>query len=79
MTLSLPENADAAFAVSTVNGGISSEFPTLQPVKEFPVGNHLNGSLGQGGGQVKAGAVNGAIHFLKRPIRLGLASPSPAR
>jgi len=79
MTLSLPENADAAFAVSTVNGGISSEFPTLQPVKEFPVGNHLNGSLGQGAGQVKAGAVNGAIHFLKRPIRLGLASPSPAR
>jgi hypothetical protein len=63
--LAVPENTDAKFSVSTVNGGITSEFPSLQPKKEFPVGNNLNGTLGNGAGSVKVSTVNGSIKFLK--------------
>jgi hypothetical protein len=65
LELTVPENTDAAFSVSTVNGQIASDFPNLQPKKEFPVGNSLDGVLGRGGARVKAGAVNGTIKFLK--------------
>ena len=74
MTLALPADADAKFEVSTVNGDISSEFPNLQPAKEFPVGNKLNGSLGRGEAQVKADAVNGTVKFLKRPVPVSAPS-----
>jgi len=63
--LAVPENADANFSVTTVNGSITSEFPALKAKKEFPVGNNLHGSLGQGRASVKASAVNGSIKFLK--------------
>jgi hypothetical protein len=67
LELTLPEEADANFSVSTVNGSISSEFPALKPEKEFPVGNSLKGSLGRGSASVKVTAVNGAVKFLKAP------------
>ena len=50
----------------TVNGGVSSEFPSLHSKKEFPVGNNLNGSLGQGSASVKVNAVNGTVEILKK-------------
>jgi hypothetical protein len=65
MELTVPEDADAAFTVNTINGSISSEFPALQAKHEWPVGNNLHGRLGNGEGSVKVDAVNGTIRFLK--------------
>jgi hypothetical protein len=65
MDLGVPENADANFSVTTVNGSITSEFPELQAKREFPVGNNLKGRLGNGSGHVEISAVNAAIRFLK--------------
>ncbi len=59
----LPANADADVSASTVNGSIKSEFPALAVNKEFPLGRHLNGTLGKGGAHVKASTVNGGIDF----------------
>ncbi len=67
MELTVPADADAAFTVTTVNGEISSDFPSLQAKHEFPVGNNLKGSLGHGSAAVKANAVNGTVKFLKNP------------
>jgi hypothetical protein len=66
LDLSLPEDTDAKFSVTTVNGEISSEFPSLQARHEFPVGNNLKGRLGNGAGSVKVSTVNGTVNFLKR-------------
>ncbi|MGD1018713.1 MAG: protein kinase [Verrucomicrobiia bacterium] len=63
--LTLPDNADASLSVSTVNGSIASEFPSLTAEKEFPVGNNLKGSLGNGGATVKIAAVNGTVRIAK--------------
>jgi tRNA A-37 threonylcarbamoyl transferase component Bud32 len=59
----LPVNASAEVTANTLNGGLSSEFPSLVVKKEFPVGRHLNGILGKGGAQVRASTVNGGISF----------------
>jgi hypothetical protein len=67
MELTVPADADAAFTVTTVNGDISSDFPSLQAKHEFPVGNNLKGSLGHGSAAVKVNAVNGTVKFLKNP------------
>jgi hypothetical protein len=64
--LAVPEAADAKFSVNTVNGGITSEFPSLEVKKEFPVSKSLSGSLGHGGGNVKITTVNGGVKILKR-------------
>jgi len=63
--VTLPQNADATVSASTVNGGISSEFPALTVQKEFPLGHTLNGTLGSGGAHVHAETVNGAIRFVQ--------------
>jgi DUF4097 and DUF4098 domain-containing protein YvlB len=76
MTLTLPADADATFEVGTVNGDISSEFPSVQPTKEFPVGNNLKGVLGKGAAKVKANAVNGTIKFRKAPATRQVLAPS---
>ena len=65
IALGVPDDTDAKFSVTTVNGSIRSEFSSLQPKKEFPVGSNLEGALGDGGGSVKVKAVNGAIKLLK--------------
>jgi hypothetical protein len=59
----LPANANAEVSASTLNGGLSSEFPALVVKKEFPVGRHLQGTLGNGVARVKASTVNGSINF----------------
>jgi hypothetical protein len=63
--LALPSDADASLSVGTVNGSITSEFPSLKVEKEFPVGNKLKGNLGNSGATVKITAVNGTIKILK--------------
>ena len=71
----LPANADAAVSASTLNGGLSSEFPGLIVKKQFPIGSNLKGTLGNGSAHVEASSVNGGIHFQQgRPA----ASASPA-
>ena len=59
----LPAEADAEVSASTVNGGMTSEFPALVVQKEFPASKKLKGPLGNGGASVKASTVNGAIRF----------------
>ena len=61
--VTLPADADATVSASTVNGGLTSDFPELKVVKEFPLGNHLVGTLSGGGAKVHAEAVNGTIRF----------------
>ena len=73
--LALPDDADANFSVSTINGSITSEFPSLKAKKEFPVGNNLKGSLGNGSASVKVGTVNGGISF-RRGKPASPASPA---
>jgi len=63
--VTLPADAAASVSASTVNGGIKSDFPALEVKKEFPIGNDLHGTLGGGGAQVHADAVNGSIHFIQ--------------
>jgi predicted Ser/Thr protein kinase len=71
----LPANADAAVFASTLNGGLSSDFPGLVVTKQFPIGSKLKGTLGHGSAHVEASSVNGGIHFQQgRPA----ASASPA-
>jgi len=74
--LTLPDGADASFSVSTVNGAITSEFPSLEAKKEFPIGNTLRGSLGAGAATVKVSTVNGPIKILKSKV-VQPAAPRP--
>ncbi len=74
LDLTVPEDADAKFSVNTINGGITSEFSSLQPKKEL-VGNHLKDSLGNGDATVKADTVNGTVKILKRQTIAPLPSP----
>ena len=60
---SLPSNADAKVTASTINGSLSSEFPSLVVKNEFPLGKNLKGTLGNGSASVKANTVNGGIRF----------------
>jgi predicted Ser/Thr protein kinase len=65
MELTVPTNADASFSVNTLNGRITSEFPSLVAVKEFPIGHNLKGRLGNSSATVKASAVNGSFKVLQ--------------
>jgi hypothetical protein len=63
--LSVPEAADATFSVTTLNGGITSDFPALAVKNEFPVSKTLKGNLGSGAAGVKISTVNGGVAILK--------------
>ena len=65
LELILPANADATVSADTVNGGLNSEFPSLAVKKDFPLGRHLTGTLGNGSAHVKASTVNGGISLRK--------------
>ena len=69
LDLTLPEEANARFSVTTLNGNIMSDFPSLKPKHEV-VGRSLRASLGNGSARVNVDAVNGAVKLLK---------PMPAR
>ena len=73
----LPADADADVSASTVNGHISSEFPSLVVKKESPASHKLKGSLGRGGATVSAGTVNGSIR-IRRGAETQKSDVSPA-
>src|ERR1035437_9000820 len=75
--LALPDDADAKFSVRTLNGSITSEFPSLKVKKEFPVSKNLKGSLGHGGATVKINTVNGGVKILKRPTADQILANAP--
>jgi DUF4097 and DUF4098 domain-containing protein YvlB len=62
VTIALPPEANADVSASTVNGGISSDFSLLVK-KHFPIGQNLDGKLGEGGPAIKISTVNGGIQF----------------
>jgi|SRR5271165_515572 len=57
--LGLPPSPNADVSVSTVNGGISTDFP-LQIQGKF-VGHHIDGKLGNGGTRIEISNVNGSV------------------
>ena len=59
ITLGLPPSPNADLSVSTVNGGITTDFP-LQVQGKF-MGRHLDGKLGNGGTRIEISNVNGSV------------------
>jgi DUF4097 and DUF4098 domain-containing protein YvlB len=57
--LGLPSSPNADVSVSTVNGGISTDFP-LQVQGKF-MGHHIEGRLGSGGTRIDISNVNGSV------------------
>jgi DUF4097 and DUF4098 domain-containing protein YvlB len=64
LTLGLPGKSNAALHAATVNGGISSDFP-LTIKKYFPLGQNLNGKIGEGNASIKLNSVNGGIAIVR--------------
>jgi len=62
VTVALPGEANAKVSANTVTGGISSDF-ALQAKKHFPIGQNLDGKLGEGGPAVDLSTVNGGIRI----------------
>jgi DUF4097 and DUF4098 domain-containing protein YvlB len=59
INLGLPTSPNAEISASTVNGGITTDFP-LQVKGRF-VGHRLDGTLGSGGTHIELSNVNGSI------------------
>jgi hypothetical protein len=66
--LSLPPDVNAQVEASTLNGGIDSEFG-IQVHRVAMIGHELEGTLGNGGTEIKLHNVNGSI-TLKRTERV---------
>ncbi|HKS38625.1 MAG TPA: DUF4097 family beta strand repeat-containing protein [Verrucomicrobiae bacterium] len=62
VTITLPPEANADVSASTLHGGISSDF-SLKTKKHFPVGQNLDGKLGEGGPRIEMSTVNGGIRI----------------
>ena len=62
VTVALPSEANAKVSAHTVTGGISSDFG-LQMKKHFPIGQNLDGKLGEGGPAIDLSTVNGGIRI----------------
>lgn len=62
----LPDQPNVRAEGETLNGSISSDYPELEVKKEFPIGHHVNGSIGAGSTHLKLNTLNGAIQ-IKRP------------
>ena len=58
--LRLPQSPNADVSASTVNGGISTDFPLT--VKGHFIGKNMSGTLGSGGVHIELSNVNGSIH-----------------
>ncbi|HUI83786.1 MAG TPA: DUF4097 family beta strand repeat-containing protein [Candidatus Binatia bacterium] len=59
--LLLPQSPSADVSASTVNGGITTDFPLT--VQGHWVGKHMSGTLGSGGVHIDLNNVNGGIHI----------------
>jgi len=64
VTIALPPEANAKVSANTLTGGISSDF-ALQAKKHFPIGQNLDGKLGEGGPAIKVSTVNGGVHLVR--------------
>jgi DUF4097 and DUF4098 domain-containing protein YvlB len=62
VTLALPPEANAKVSAHTLSGGIHSDFG-LQTKKHFPIGQNLDGKLGEGGPAIDLSTVNGGIRI----------------
>jgi DUF4097 and DUF4098 domain-containing protein YvlB len=61
INLGLPSSPNADVSVSTVNGGITTDYP-LQVQGKF-MGHHLDGKLGSGGSRIEISNVNGSVRI----------------
>jgi DUF4097 and DUF4098 domain-containing protein YvlB len=61
INLGLPASPNAEVSVSTVNGGITTDFP-LQIKGKF-MGQHMDGTLGSGGTHIDISNVNGSVRI----------------
>src|SRR5215469_12946485 len=59
--LGLPSSPNADVSVSTVNGGVSTDFPLT--VQGKFMGHHIDGKLGNGGTRIEISNVNGSVHI----------------
>ena len=59
--LGLPPSPNADVTVSTVNGGISTDFPLT--IKGKFMGRRIDGKLGNGGTRIEISNVNGSVHI----------------
>ena len=59
--LGLPTFPNADVSVSTVNGGITTDFPLT--VQGKFMGRHISGRLGNGGTRIEISNVNGSVHI----------------
>ncbi len=64
--LALPQLSDARVTAKTVNGAIHNDFG-LAVKKRFPIGQSLNGTLGEGTVDVHLKTTNGRIELLHAP------------
>ncbi len=62
VTVALPPEANAKVSAHTLTGGINSDFG-LQAKKHFPIGQNLDGKLGEGGPAIDLSTVNGGIRI----------------
>jgi hypothetical protein len=65
LTVTLPAEPDVRVNGETLNGSISSDYSGFVIKKEFPVGKHVNGSVGGGGCNLKVNTVNGSVAIKK--------------
>ena len=64
VVVNLPEDADVSVTAETINGGIDGGDFGLKVDKGF-VGRDMEGDIGNGGGRLALGTVNGAIKVRK--------------
>jgi hypothetical protein len=63
VTIIVPARFDAEFRFDTVHGGITSDFPMTLTGRFGP--RHARGTIGSGGRDIRASAVNGSIELRK--------------
>ncbi len=63
ITLQLPRGADCDLDLGTLNGNVETDFPIT--VSGRMNRHHLRGTLGEGGGKLKAETVNGSIRLIE--------------
>ncbi|MFH1942269.1 MAG: DUF4097 family beta strand repeat-containing protein [bacterium] len=64
ITVTLPEDVKADIEVSTVNGGVSTDFPV--EVRGKFIGKRIRGTINGGGGLIDLHTVNGSIRIYER-------------
>lgn len=64
VTIIVPARFDADFRFDTVHGGIDSDFPMTLTGRFGP--RHARGTIGAGGRDIRASAVNGSIELRKQ-------------